>query len=71
MEKKDYVELNSFLKAIAVAPTGGQAKNIIRSGLVNVNGEKELRNKRKLREDDRVGISGKEYRVTSNFIFKN
>lgn len=52
----NYIELNAFLKKNRVAGTGGQAKLLIRSGDVTVNGEVETRNKRKLREGDRVGV---------------
>ncbi len=52
MEK--YVELNAFIKSAALASTGGQAKNLIRSKQIKVNGEIETRNKRKLVKGDVV-----------------
>jgi len=60
-----YIELNAFLKVVAkVAATGGQAKVIIRDGSVKVNGQIELRNKRKLHATDIVEHQGKQYIVT-------
>ena len=55
----DYIELNSFLKIKGISPTGGQAKLLIRSGAVKVNGEVETRNKKKLHTGDVVEINGK------------
>jgi len=65
---KDYIELNAFLKVHDLAPTGGQAKNLIRSGVVTVNGEVENRNKRKLKVGDTVMCQGKEFVVKEENI---
>lgn len=62
-ENMDYIELNAFLKAHNIVPTGGQAKNIIRSGMVTVNGTIETRNKKKLVSGDIVIVNGKTYTV--------
>jgi len=59
----DYIELNTYLKLLGLAPTGGQAKLLIRSGEVLVNGAVETRNKRKLRKGDVVKIGEKEWKV--------
>ena len=48
------IELWSFLKQKGLAFTGGQAKVIIRSGEVRVNGEVEQRKKRKLKKGDTI-----------------
>ncbi|MCP4673011.1 MAG: RNA-binding S4 domain-containing protein [Desulfobacula sp.] len=45
----DYIELNKLLKASGLCNTGGQAKMIIKDGLVLVNGEIETRIRRKLK----------------------
>lgn len=55
---KDYIELNTFVKIKGFATTGGQAKLLIRSGVVKVNREVETRNKKKLREGDIVEYEG-------------
>ena len=59
----EYIELNAFLKKNGIATTGGQAKNIIRSGEILVNGNIETRNKKKLHENDVVEFKGKKYVV--------
>jgi len=60
---EDYIELNSFVKILGWAPTGGQAKQLIRSGVIKVNGEVELRNGKKLIATDIVEYQGKRYLV--------
>lgn len=58
-----YIELNAFVKLNSLADTGGKAKLLIRSGVISVNGEVELRNKRKLRAGDVMEYQGKKYTV--------
>lgn len=58
-----YIELNAFIKIIGLAGTGGQAKLLIRSGAVKVNGEIETRNRKKLTAIDIVEVQGKKYIV--------
>ncbi len=45
----DYIELNKLLKASGLCGTGGQAKMIIKDGLVIVDGKIEIRIRRKLK----------------------
>jgi ribosome-associated protein len=59
----NFIELNVFLKINGLAPTGGQAKTLIRSGAVLLNGTSETRNKKKLYDNDIVEIIGKKYVV--------
>lgn len=54
------IKLDQFLKLADVAGTGGQAKLLIQSGRVKVNGEVETRRGRKLRAGDRVEVDGEE-----------
>lgn len=69
MDKDErYIELNAFLKVKGVAPTGGQAKLIIRCGDVSVNGQVETRNKKKLRLGDVVLCQGKRFVVDASLI---
>ena len=63
-----FVELNVFLGKVGIAATGGQAKKIIRSGEVKVNGESETRNKRKLHAGDVVEYMGKKYIVREELL---
>ena len=64
MKNKDYIELNTFLKLKGLASSGGEAKHIIRSGAVKVNGETETRNRKKLRKNDVVEFEGKNYNAS-------
>jgi len=65
-EGKPYIELNVFLKIKGFAQTGGQAKILIRSEKVKVNGTMDTTNKRKLRSGDVVEIDGKKLKVELN-----
>ena len=55
------ITLNDALKLSGLAGTGGQAKLLIQSGQVSVNGETETRRKRKLREGDVVKVGDEEF----------
>ena len=59
----EYIKLDSFLKLVNEACSGGEAKVLISEGLVSVNGEPESRRGRKLRPGDTVGIEGRFYPV--------
>ncbi len=59
----NYIELNAFVKIKGFAPTGGQAKLLIRSGVIKVNGEVETRNGKKLIASDVVEYKGMKYVV--------
>ena len=59
----DYIKLDSFLKAVNVVGSGGEAKIIIAEGQVRVNGETETRRGRKLYPGDRVALGGHEFTV--------
>lgn len=50
------IKLDQYLKLMGVAQTGGQAKLLIQSGEVEVNGAIETRRGRKLVLGDRVTI---------------
>lgn len=50
----EFIELITLLKLKQLAQTGGHAKMIVEDGLVTVNGEQELRKRRKLRPGDVV-----------------
>ena len=58
------MELNAFLKMHGAASTGGQAKIIIRSGKVSVNGKTETRNKCQLNPGDVVIVDTQKFLVT-------
>lgn len=54
--KTERVELAAFLKWARVADTGGQAKLLIQTGRVKVNGRTERRRGRALAPGDRVDV---------------
>ena len=58
-----YIKLDQFLKWQGIAQTGGEAKIIIKQGMVEVNGEEEIRRGRKLVTGDRVTVAGTTHRV--------
>ena len=60
---EDYIKLDQFLKITQVALSGGDAKQIIRSGEVLVNGEMELRRGRKLYDEDVVTVDDASFTV--------
>jgi ribosome-associated protein len=61
--KPDGLRLDHFLKLTIMSGTGGQAKLMIQDGAVKVNGEIEIRRRRKLNVGDVVEVDGKEFRV--------
>lgn len=61
--KTEYIDLLQLLKATDIAMSGGEAKMFVEDGLINVNGELELRKRRKLRIGDVVVID-KQVQVT-------
>jgi ribosome-associated protein len=58
-----HIKLDQFLKWQGIAQTGGEAKIIIRQGIVLVNGEVEIRRGRKLITGDRVTVDGTTHQV--------
>lgn len=51
-----YITLGDLLKRTGAVPTGGQAKRLIQSGTVRVNGEVEVRRGRKLYPGDTITL---------------
>ena len=60
------IRLDQFLQIKGIAETGGHAKLLIQEGDVLVNGNVELRRRRKLDEGDTVSCAGKKWMVTAN-----
>lgn len=65
MEVSPGITLGQALKAAAIVGTGGEAKVVIQSGEVLVNGEVEIRRGRRLMEGDVVEIGGERLEVRS------
>ena len=62
-EEAESIRLDNFLKVAGVVGTGGEAKVLIQSGYVQVNGEVESRRRRKLLVNDVVEVEGETYSV--------
>jgi len=62
---REYIELDSLLKLLAIASSGGIAKMMVAEGMVQVNGEVELRKTRKLREGDVVVVDEYEIHIAA------
>lgn len=54
----DYIKLDSLLKFAGVVETGGEAKEAVQSGQVQVNGEVCTMRGKKLRPGDVVTLEG-------------
>ena len=65
-EGADSIRLDQFLKLSDCVSTGGEAKLLIQSGEVFVNGGVELRRRRKLVPGDHVLCRGEEIVVLSD-----
>jgi ribosome-associated protein len=60
---KKEIRLDRFMKWAGAVSTGGQAKIIIKEGLVKVNGRVENRRGRILRDGDRVKVGEDDFLV--------
>jgi len=60
--RTEYIDLLQLLKATGLCATGGEAKWAVEEERVLVNGELEMRKRRKLRPGDVVEVDG-QYRV--------
>jgi len=56
----EFIKLDQFLKVQQLVMSGGEAKHLIQSGEVMVNGEEETRRGRKLHHGDVVSVDGVE-----------
>ncbi len=64
--RTDYITLGQFLKLANVIDSGGMAKWFLEEYVITVNGEKENRRGKKLRDGDTIVIEGKgTFAVTS------
>ena len=60
----EFVELNQLLKLAGLCDSGGAGKNMVASGVVSVDGKKELRKTAKIRTGQVVGVG--DVRITVN-----
>lgn len=59
----DHVELNQLLKLAGFCASGGEGKHLVAAGLVQVDGEVELRKTCKIRPGQRVRYADQEVEV--------
>ena len=60
----EFVELNQLLKLSGLCDSGGAGKNMVASGVVAVDGKKELRKTAKIRAGQTVSVG--DVRITIN-----
>ena len=60
---EDFIRLGQVLKAAGFVESVADAKEVIQSGQVSVNGETETRRGRKLHKGDIASYDGKEIRI--------
>ncbi|MBS1178333.1 MAG: ybcJ [Proteobacteria bacterium] len=61
----DYITLDALLKATGLAESGGRAKALVAAGLVQVDGQQELRKTCKLRAGQVVVLAGTRIRIAA------
>ena len=64
MTTEPFIQLDQFLKQQSIVGSGGEAKVLIQSGYISVNGEVETRRKRKLVAGDQVGHEDQSWTVS-------
>lgn len=60
------VTLGQFVKLAGFAATGGEAKRLVTSGLVTLNGEIEVRRGHRLNPGDMVEVQGQKAQVVTS-----
>ena len=61
--KDEFIKLGQSLKLAHLVENGAEAKEVVQSGLVKVNGEVDTRRGRKLVAGDEVEYRGEIYRI--------
>lgn len=63
LEGYEFIELNKLLKIMQLVNSGGEAKQFIDEGLVQVNGAVEKQRRKKLRKGDLVHFEGHDIKI--------
>jgi ribosome-associated protein len=63
--RSDHIPLDALLKATGLAESGGRAKAMVAAGLVQVDGQPELRKTCKLRAGQVVALAGTRIRIAA------
>ena len=58
LKDQEYIELMKLLKYMGLTDTGGDSKLSIDNGEVKINGEVDLRRRRKCRAGDKIEFAG-------------
>jgi len=61
----EFIKLDSLLKFAGLVMTGGEAKEVVQDGMVEVNGEVCLMRGKKIRPGDTVFFDGEELEVVA------
>jgi ribosome-associated protein len=61
----EFVEINQLLKLSGLVDSGGAGKNLVASGVVSVDGKKELRKTAKIRAGQTVSVGDVRITVTT------
>lgn len=61
----EYVELNQLLKLVGLCDSGGAGKVMVASGVVKVDGKKELRKTAKIRAGQKVSVGDVQISVSA------
>jgi ribosome-associated protein len=61
----EFVEINQLLKLSGLVDSGGAGKNLVASGVVSVDGKKELRKTAKIRAGQTVSVGDVRITVTA------
>ncbi|MEY4564710.1 MAG: hypothetical protein RLZZ618_3987 [Pseudomonadota bacterium] len=59
----EFIPLDALLKATGIAESGGRAKVLVSDGVVEVDGQQELRKTCKVRAGQEVAVSGVRVRI--------
>ena len=59
----EFIEVNQLLKLSGLVDSGGAGKNLVASGVVSVDGKKELRKTAKIRAGQTVSVGDVRIRV--------
>jgi ribosome-associated protein len=59
----EVIDLQDYLKFAGLVDTGGEAKFLIQTGEVRLNGEVETRRRKKIMRGDKVKLGGQEHIV--------
>ena len=63
---RDFVELNQLLKLVGLCDSGGAGKVMVDSGVVKVDGKKELRKTAKIRAGQQVRVDDVLIRIVAS-----